>query len=304
MAYPLGDIFIGNYPVTQAFGARPDVYSARYNLKGHNGIDFGCPSLTPILSTADGYVSEIGFDAAGYGKYLKIVHGEYLTLYAHLNDITVKQNDRVVAGQLIAHSNNTGFSDAPHLHFAVAPCDQAGIKTQSQNGYSGYIDPNSSECDWNIKDLKAPIVPGQDEVVQKILVPSNDFTTMVAQGSNYKVIVSYLLNQGLNNYLTSNNIPVIDLEHNPKDPVAGENVVKYLSHVFIESDKLKQELEEKNKALEEAAKNPGTPVEIVETTPKEGPVTISQARGLMTEFFAKLRKMVEEFVFVKPEELK
>lgn len=230
MTYVLQDIYIGEYPVTQAFGANPQRYSSLYGIKGHNGIDIGCPSFTPILSTANGVVREVAFDEGGYGRYIKIIHDGYLSLYGHLNDATVKVGDRVIAGQLIAHSNNSGFSTAPHLHFGVAPCDPTGNKTEKNNGYSGYIDPNSSRCDWQIKNLTAPVAPGGTEEEKMIPVKSSDFTRMVTEGTNGKLVTSYLLNKGLNRFLTDNGNAPIDLDHpEPKD---GEKVVLFLISVF------------------------------------------------------------------------
>lgn len=288
MAYVLGDIFIGDFPVTQTFGARPEVYSARYGLKGHNGEDFGVPSLTMILSAADGFVSEIGFDAAGYGKYVKIVHNGFLTLYAHLNDIVVQKGDRVVAGQLIAHSNNTGFSDAPHLHFGVAPCDANGIKTEADNGYSGYIDPLSSLCEWQIKNLTAPITPSA-ETPQAISVPSSDFTTMVAQGSNYKVIASFLLTQGLNSFLTNNGIAAVDIVSNPNDPTAGENIVKFLGSIFAEVQDLKNK-----------QNNTPTPDQTISQTVDQVQNLPTEVKtSLLASITSSITSAIKNFVFVQ-----
>lgn len=190
MEYKLGDIFIGDFDVTQQFGAHPEIYFPRYQLKGHNGVDFGCPTMTPILSAADGWVSESGFDAGGYGNYIKVVHDGYFTLYGHLNDILVRFKDKVVAGQIIGHSNNTGFSTGPHLHFGVAPCDINGIKTESGNGYSGYINPLGDRCKWDVKGLKEPIVPTIEQMPD-VPVPAKDFTEIVTKSTNWDIISAY-----------------------------------------------------------------------------------------------------------------
>ncbi len=49
---------------------------------------------------------------------IRHAHG-YMTLYGHLSKVMVKSGQRVVAGQQIAVSGNTGHSTGPHLHFSV-----------------------------------------------------------------------------------------------------------------------------------------------------------------------------------------
>lgn len=158
MSYLLSDIFIGDFVITQRFGSNPAQY-AKFGLRGHNGIDFGCPTGTQIVSAADGLVIETGYDPTGYGYYIKVKHDGYLTLYAHLSQIIAKQGEQVLAGELIGLSGNTGNSTGAHLHFGVAPCDDNGLKTQSNNGYSGYIDALSKLCQWSLKNLTAPVTP-------------------------------------------------------------------------------------------------------------------------------------------------
>lgn len=255
MAYQLGDVFIGRFPITQSFGARPLIYGPRYGLKGHNGIDFGCPTMTPLLSAADGWVKEAGFDSGGYGNYVKIIHDGFFTLYGHMNDITVKVNDTVVSGQLIGHSNNTGFSDGPHLHFGVAPCDVNGNKTEKDNGYSGYINPLGDRCKWVVKNLTAPVTPHAVEEDEQIPVLSSDFTRMVAEGTNYKVIAAWAVKNGINHFLSQNNLPTIDLERNPNDSSAGENIVKWLNSRLLEIEELRTKLAQPAPTTEETIIN-------------------------------------------------
>lgn len=240
MAFILGDVYIGNFPETQAFGADYQTYHARYGLSGHNGIDIGCPTMTPVLSAADGWVSEKGFDAGGYGNYIKIVHNGYLTLYGHLNDIAVNLKDQVVSGQLVGHSNNTGMSTGPHLHFGVAPCDGNGIKTEANNGFSGYIDPNGSLCQWEIKNLTAPVVPQHDSK-PPVQVPFEIYPIIIAQGTNYITLATYLQNHGVNDFLSVKGLPLIDLKNNPGDPTAGQRITEYMDELFTELSTLKEQ---------------------------------------------------------------
>lgn len=158
MAFPLSDIFIGNFPITQTFGVNKASY-LKFGLQGHNGVDFGCTTGTQVVSAADGWIKEVGFDGGGYGNYVKIIHQGYLTLYGHLQQAVVHVGDRVIAGQLIGLSDNTGNSSGPHLHFGVAPCDGNGIKTLVSNGFAGYIDPLGNQCVWMLRNYLAPVKP-------------------------------------------------------------------------------------------------------------------------------------------------
>lgn len=104
--------------ITQGFGGNAAVY-ARFGLPGHNGIDIGCASGSPVRAAAEGSVVQVGWDANGYGNYVKLEHGGYQTLYAHLKKVLVGNGAHVKAGDLVGLSDNTGFSTGPHLHFEL-----------------------------------------------------------------------------------------------------------------------------------------------------------------------------------------
>ena len=93
-----------------------------YNVKTfHKGMDFSCDKKTPIYATADGVVENAKW-MSGYGYTVVIDHGYgYKTLYAHLLDknFLVKKGQKVVRGEQIALSGNSGKSTGPHLHYEV-----------------------------------------------------------------------------------------------------------------------------------------------------------------------------------------
>lgn len=134
--YPLDKITI-----TQYFGERPEVYKP---YAGHNGIDLR--TIYPdsptgkrlIYAAASGIVSEVSNQGTkGYGKFIRLRHNDGSeTVYGHLSEQRVQNGQKVSQGEPIGISDNTGFSSAPHLHFAYR---QAGYN--QQNGYAGYVDP-------------------------------------------------------------------------------------------------------------------------------------------------------------------
>lgn len=57
---------------------------------------------------------------ASYGNFVKINHGNgYYTLYAHLNNVSVKVGEKVKIGQELGEMGNTGNSYGSHTHFEV-----------------------------------------------------------------------------------------------------------------------------------------------------------------------------------------
>ncbi|MEU4802057.1 M23 family metallopeptidase [Actinosynnema sp. NPDC023587] len=85
----------------------------------HNGIDIAGPIGTPILAAADGVVIEAG-QASGFGLWVRVEHPDgTITVYGHVDTYSVRQGQRVQAGEQIARMGNRGFSTGPHLHFEV-----------------------------------------------------------------------------------------------------------------------------------------------------------------------------------------
>lgn len=86
--------------------------------KNHTGTDIAANAGAKIVSATDGEVV-LSSEEGDYGKHLKIQIGEVSIIYAHCNNLYVKQGDQVVQGQEIAEVGSTGNSTGPHLHFEV-----------------------------------------------------------------------------------------------------------------------------------------------------------------------------------------
>ena len=120
---PIRFPFNGTFRMSQGFGGNAAFYGQfSYDgvpLKGHNGLDFAIPNGTEIVAVDDGTVMEIGFEANGFGNYVKLRHRWGESLYAHLESKKVKETDAVKAGDVVGLSDNTGASTGPHLHFGI-----------------------------------------------------------------------------------------------------------------------------------------------------------------------------------------
>lgn len=77
--------------------------------KNHTGTDIAANMGTKILSATEGEVV-LASEEGDYGKHLKIQIGEVSIIYAHCNNLYVKQGDHVTQGQEIAEVGSTGNS--------------------------------------------------------------------------------------------------------------------------------------------------------------------------------------------------
>lgn len=154
------DLFIGDYGISQLFGENPKMYQ-QFSLNGHNGIDFRTPTGTQLVCCFDeAEIIEAYDDKTGYGIHLKIwdKKQKLVALYGHCKELKVKEGDIVKFGQLIAISDNTGFSTGPHTHFGICEVDDNCKRLNTDNGYAGWVDPfDKSKFDFQISNLKEPI---------------------------------------------------------------------------------------------------------------------------------------------------
>ncbi len=106
-----------SYSISSNFGIRSDPFNNSSSF--HAGIDIKGNTGTPVYSSADGTII-LAEDYGGYGNTIKIRHSNmYVTLYAHLSEIKVKQGDSVKKGENIGSIGSTGRSTGPHLHYEI-----------------------------------------------------------------------------------------------------------------------------------------------------------------------------------------
>jgi len=123
---------IPGHALGSGFGYRRDPINKKI-IKMHWGVDIGAPRGTNIMATADGTISNTGWNS-GYGLTIDIDHGYgFKTRYAHCNSILAKEGDMVTRGQIIATVGSTGRTVAPHLHYEI---HVSGVKVNP----ASYID--------------------------------------------------------------------------------------------------------------------------------------------------------------------
>ncbi|MDO8269414.1 MAG: M23 family metallopeptidase [Candidatus Levybacteria bacterium] len=132
--------FKEDYPITQGFGAldRDPLLKEKYQQNGvigHDGVDFDLPKGTTVLAADSGEIvrARENYD---YGTTIVIQHDWGKSYYGHLSKLSVKEGQKIVKGEPIGLSGDTGLSTAPHLHFGIKP-----NVNDPDNGYFGKINP-------------------------------------------------------------------------------------------------------------------------------------------------------------------
>jgi murein DD-endopeptidase MepM/ murein hydrolase activator NlpD len=100
--------------ITTAYGKKGKMWSKGY----HTGVDFACKEGTDIIAVADGKIENASWGKSYGVQLVQKVEGGWV-IYAHLSKALVKAGDKVIKGQHIGESGNTGNSSGPHLHFEM-----------------------------------------------------------------------------------------------------------------------------------------------------------------------------------------
>ena len=100
--------------------ARTYLYQSKVvSQQVHTGLDIAGINNTEIIAANSGKVVFTG-DLGIYGNVVIIDHGFGLhSLYGHLSQVLIKENDEVAKGEVIAISGETGLAFGDHLHFEI-----------------------------------------------------------------------------------------------------------------------------------------------------------------------------------------
>ena len=95
------------------FGPKPDGQK-------NDGLNISANLGDPVRSAADGEVVYAGDQVPSFGNLVLIKHaGGWVTAYAHMAHIMVKNRDQVTQGQEIGDIGQTGQVATPQLHFEI-----------------------------------------------------------------------------------------------------------------------------------------------------------------------------------------
>lgn len=156
-----------DFRLTQPFGVNPDIYR-RFGMKGHNGLDYAGPNpgdKIPCYAAFSGTVTRVGYDAGGFGKYVRVVSDDRSTeaTYAHLDSIDVKAGDHVGTHRQLGIIGTTGYSSGVHLHFQIRLLYQGEVQNYD-NGFKGAIDPAPLIQYWG--EVEPPVSDEEREAVK------------------------------------------------------------------------------------------------------------------------------------------
>ena len=142
--------FSGDYPITQRYGEKIT------DPKGHTGIDYACPTGTPVLASSAGSVFYTGWRNGGYGYCVFLKHPDgMVTIYEHmLQDIPVQVGQQVQQSQVIGWSGSTGNSTGPHLHFELR--DAEGKAVDPMPYLQNVVDMDKTDIQQLAGKLKEP----------------------------------------------------------------------------------------------------------------------------------------------------
>lgn len=159
------------YKVTSKFGEQR-------GSQFHNGIDYGMPTGTPVVTPVSGKIEINKDNPGGYGNYIGLRdNNKMLHIFGHLSDRSkVKKGQTVSAGDVVGLSGNTGASTGPHLHYEVTNTLGAGRKAQDPNQYLAAISQSAKSAeslDNKDNNVSTSGVGGPSVSLDKIETSSN-----------------------------------------------------------------------------------------------------------------------------------
>ena len=107
-------------------------YGAKSNGLFNDGINISANQGTAVKAAENGVVAYAGNEVKGMGNLIIIQHsGGWMTVYAHMDSMSVRRGAKVAVGQKIGTVGKTGKVDKPQLHFEI----RKGTKAYNPSAY-------------------------------------------------------------------------------------------------------------------------------------------------------------------------
>ena len=120
----LPDVEWGNL-ISSKFGER--IHPITKERTFHNGIDIAVPVGTPLYSSAEGVVSVSAYSETAGNYIIVAMENGWSIKYMHLDSRSVSVGERVLKGQFLGETGNTGRSTGPHLHLEIRSADNKPV---------------------------------------------------------------------------------------------------------------------------------------------------------------------------------
>jgi len=86
----------------------------------NDGINIAAAKGSPVVAANNGVVAHAGNQLRGFGNVVLVKHDNgTMTVYAHLDKVSVKKGDVIGAGQKLGTVGQTGTVKDPQLHFEI-----------------------------------------------------------------------------------------------------------------------------------------------------------------------------------------
>lgn len=107
-------------------------YGAKSNGLFNDGVNIAASRGTAVKAAENGVVAYAGNEVKGMGNLIIIQHSDgWMTVYAHLDSMSVRRGTKVSVGQKIGTVGQTGKVDKSQLHFEI----RKGTKAYNPSSY-------------------------------------------------------------------------------------------------------------------------------------------------------------------------
>lgn len=178
--YTVGDIFKGDYPISQYFANNPGYY-AQYGFNGHEGVDFATPVGVEILAPFKRNIilqDQNDPKSGAYGNYIVVWDPDQKCViwFCHLSENFVDFGKEYPKGAVLGKTGNTGKSSGPHVHVNFAETDANRNRLNTNNGFKGFLNIlDSNLVQWQLGTEQTTIpVENQQSLIDQLRKERDD----------------------------------------------------------------------------------------------------------------------------------